>query len=76
MAREEIIVSPEELLEKIEQLSEGGHGIVLVPGSYWNQLEAAYYSNLWNYVSEKSIGIFPKRSIPDGELSFRLLIKK
>lgn len=74
MARREVIVPPNELADKIEELSKG-EGIVLVEGSDWKLLEAAYNSRLMASIMRRSIGVFPIRSVPHKELTFRLLIE-
>lgn len=68
-------ITPEQLIEKIVQISRGSGGIIIVPLSYWKSIQAAYDSPLIRVVAQESLQTHLQRSYPSRQLSFRVNVK-
>ncbi|GAH90695.1 unnamed protein product [marine sediment metagenome] len=68
-------ITPEQLIEKIEQISRGSGGVIIVPLSYWRNIQAAYEAPLIRIVAQESLQTHPQRSYPGCKLSFRVNVK-
>ena len=59
------------IIRRIEELSHGSGGVVVMTGNDWEVLNTAYGGNpLIQKIGESALIIHPVRSVPGGELSF------
>lgn len=65
-------ITPEQLIEKMVQVSKGSSGIIIVPLDKWRSIETAYDSPLIQIVAQESLKAHPQRSYPGRKLSFRV----
>jgi len=62
----------DELISEVLQLSLVGGGAVIITANDWQLLIGAYGANeLVRKIGERALFVFPVRSVPSGELSFR-----